>query len=225
MLVTRLLQELKKKEARFIIATLFITIAVAALSARFKLTWRSGFVLAFGVYGLLAWFAVAQKDTFLKRLLIFGITAGFTELLADCWLVKGTGTLVYTEGEPMIACSPLYMPFAWAVILVQIGYLGWLISNKEKMWIQILTSAIIGLAVIPLFEHWAKNAGWWYYRNCNMVGNTPWYIILGEGIICSILPVFFKRMNGKNYAFQLLPGFIEGVWIWLAYFVALAITG
>ncbi len=225
MLVPRLLQKLKKKEAIFIIITLIITVGVAAISARFKLTWRSGFILSFGMYGVLIWFAVAQKDTFLKRLLVFGITAGFVELLADCWLVKTTGTLIYATGEPMIACSPLYMPFAWAVILIQIGYLGWLISNTEKIWVSIVASTIIGFAVIPLFEHWAKNASWWYYVNCKMIFNTPWYIILGEGMICSMLPVFFKAMHKRNYAFQLLPGVIEGLWIWLAYFIALKITG
>jgi hypothetical protein len=133
MFLKSLPQKLKKKETRFVIVTLIITVAVAAISARFHLTWRSGFCLAAGMYMLLGWFAFSQKDFFLKRLLVFGVAAGVVELLADCWLVKNTGTLVYPTDEPMVACSPLYMPLAWAVILIQIGYLGWLISNKEKM--------------------------------------------------------------------------------------------
>jgi len=225
MLTTRLLQNLHKKEVKFVITTLIITVAVAAISAHFKLTWRSGFALAFGMYGILTWFANKQKDDFLKRLLVFGLIAGIVELLADCWLVQHTGTLVYATGEPMIACSPLYMPLAWAVILIQIGYLGWLISSKEKMWVSMIASTIIGFAVIPLFEHWAKNAGWWYYQNCKMIGNTPWYIILGEGLICSFLPLFFTYIHRKNYAYQVLLGIIEGLWIWLSYFIVFSITG
>ena len=224
MFLTTLQQKLNKKEVRFVIATLITTVAVAATSAYFHLTWRSGFVLAVGMYVLLTWFAFRQNDLFLKRLLIFGIAAGFVELLADCWLVKNTGTLVYPMDEPMIACSPLYMPFAWAVILIQIGYLGWLVSNKEKMWVSMLCSTLIGFAVIPLFEHWAKNAGWWYYQNCKMIFNTPWYIILAEGLICSFLPFFYKHIYRKNYSAQLILGIIEGLWIWASYFIAFHIT-
>ena len=216
-------EELKRKEVRFVITTLILTVAIAAISAYFTLTWRSGFALAFGMYALLLWFAYKQNDIFLKRLLVFGIAAGFVELLADCWLVKHTGTLVYPSDEPMIACSPLYMPFAWAVILIQIGYLGWLVSNKEKMWVSMLISTLIGFAVIPLFEHWAKNAGWWYYQNCKMIGNTPWYIILAEGLICSFLPFFYYHIHRKNYTSQLLLGIIEGLWIWASYFIAFQI--
>ena len=224
MFLQSLPQKLKKKETRFIIATLAITVAVAAISAQFHLTWRSGFCLAGGMYVALGWFAFRQKDLFLKRLLLFGLAAGLVELLADCWLVKSTGTLVYPTDEPMVACSPLYMPLAWAVILIQIGYLGWLISNKEKMWISMLCSIVIGFAVIPLFEHWAKNAGWWYYQNCKMIGNTPWYIILAEGLICSLLPLFYKYIYERNYGWQLILGVSEGLWIWLSYFIAFHIT-
>jgi hypothetical protein len=225
MLTTRLLQKLNKTEVKFVIATLVITVAVAGISAHYALTWRSGFVLAFGIYGILALFAFRRNDTFLKKLLLFGIAAGLVELMADCWLVKNINTLVYPLNEPMIFCSPLYMPFAWAVILVQIGYLGWLISNKEKMWVSMMLSTLIGFAVIPLFEHWAKNAGWWYYQNCKMIFNTPWYIILGEGIICCFLPLFFKYIHNKNYTLQIPLGLIEGFWIWASYFIAFHITG
>ena len=224
MFLKSLPQKLKKKETRFVIATLITTVAVAAISAYFHLTWRSGFCLAVGMYIALGWFAFRQNDLFLKRLLLFGIAAGTVELLADCWLVKSTSTLVYPTDEPMVACSPLYMPFAWAVILIQIGYLGWLISNKEKMWISMLCTTIIGFAVIPLFEHWAKNAGWWYYQNCKMIGNTPWYIILAEGLICSLLPLFYKHIYKRNYGWQLILGIIEGFWIWGSYFIAFHVT-
>lgn len=216
---TKMLQKLNQKEVWFVIATLSVTIGVAALSAAFHWGWRSGFALSFGMYGLLALFAITQRDRFLKRLLLFGIAAGFIELFADCWLVKSTGTLLYPNQEPMIACSPLYMPFAWAVILIQVGYLGWLISREEKLAVSILATAVIGLAVIPMFEHWAKKAGWWYYVNCKMIFNTPWYIIIGEGLLCSVLPLFFSLIHRKNYPFQILTGFAEGAWIWVSYLI------
>lgn len=225
MLRHRVFQNLQKKEAKFVLFTLFLTVGIAALSAAFELGWKSAFSLAFGIYILLTWFAFKQKDQFLKKLLVFGIAAGFVELLADCWLVNSTGTLIYFDGEPMIACSPLYMPFAWAVLLIQIGYLGWLISRKEKMWVSIIATTLIGFAVIPLFEHWAKNANWWYYTNTEMILNTPWYIILAEGLICSVLPFFFVHIHQKDYKWQLPLGMIEGLWIWVSYFIAFKLIG
>lgn len=223
MLLNKLLKKWKIKEVRFVIITLVLTVFIAAISSQFHLGWKSGFVLAFGMYGLLAWFAYKQNDRFLKRLLVFGIAAGFTELLADCWLVKNTGTLIYASGEPMIACSPFYMPFAWAVLLIQIGYLGWLISQEEKMWVSIIATTLIGFAVIPLFEHWAKDAGWWYYVNSPMIGNTPWYIILAEGLICSFMPLLFQHIHRRHYVFQVPLGIIQGIWIWVSYFIAFSI--
>jgi hypothetical protein len=225
MLHKRIVQKIQKKEVKFVLFTLVVTVGTAAFSAAFKLGWISAFALAFGMYFLLAWFAFKQKDLFLKKLLVFGIAAGFIELLADCWLVRSTGTLIYVPGEPMIACSPLYMPFAWAVLLIQIGYLAWLIAREEKMWVSIIAATLIGFAVIPLFEHWAKNAEWWYYINTKMIFNTPWYIILAEGLICSFLPFFFVHIHQKNYRWQLGLGVIEGLWIWGSYFIAFSLVG
>lgn len=220
MLYNRLLQKLKIKEVRFVIITLGLTVLIAALSANFRLGWGSGFVLAIGMYCVLAWFAFKQNDLFLKKLLVFGIAAGVVELLADCWLIQKTATLIYATNEPMIACSPLYMPFAWAVLLIQIGYLGWLISREEKMWVSIIATTFIGFAVIPLFEHWAKDAGWWHYVNCRMIFNTPWYIILAEGMICSFMPFFFSHIHLKKFTMQLPLGILQGLWIWVSYFIA-----
>jgi len=213
-------KKVNRKEVKFVITTLVITMLVGALSSYFKLGPRSAFFLAFGIYGMLAWYAFKQNDRFLKRLLVFGLVAGIGELLADCWLVQNTRTLFYPTDEPMIACSPLYMPLAWAVVLIQVGYLGWLLSQKEKLWVSILATTIIGFVFIPLFEHWAKGAGWWYYNNCKMIGNTPWYIILAEGMICSVLPLFFRHIHQRNYVWQIPLGLIQGLWIWLSYYIA-----
>lgn len=216
-------EHINKKEVRFVLMTLAITVGVGFISDRFALGWPSAFALSFGMFGLLSWFAIKQKDPFLKRLLVFGIAAGLIELFADCWLVQKTGTLIYANDEPMIACSPLYMPFAWAVILIQVGYLGWLISNKLPMWLSIICTAIIGFLVIPAFEHFAKDAGWWYYTNCRMIFNTPYYIILGEGLICAFMPLLFKFIAHKNYGLALIMGIFEGFWIWIAYYISISI--
>lgn len=212
-------------EAKFMFVTIAITLTVAALSSYFHAGWMSAAALAFGMYAILAIFSVRTRDRFLQKLLAFGLMAGIVELAADCWLVESTGTLMYAGGEPMIFCSPLYMPFAWAVVLVQVGYLGFLISGHKPMWQSILATMVIGLLFIPLFEHWANGAGWWVYHNTPMIGDTPWYIILGEGLICMVLPLLFVYEVQKSYLKALLFGALHGLWIWLAYFISYTLIG
>ena len=211
---------IRKIEFWFMLATLAIVLAVGFISDLFSLGWKSGWALAVGMYFIILVFAFITSDNFLKKLLIFGLTAGIVELLADAWLVHFTGTLVYTRGEPMIALSPQYMPFAWAVILIQVGYIGWLIGGIEKISVTILITAVLGFAVIPLFEFWAKGAGWWYYRNTPLfMETTPYFIAFGEALLCAVLPLFFKIIIKRGVLFAILFGVLEGLWIWVAYFL------
>src|SRR5512140_2131476 len=60
-----------------------------------------------------------------RELLSMGLVAGFVELLADYFLVHWTrsGQLVYTtHGDVVLLASPIYMPFAWACVIVEFGY-------------------------------------------------------------------------------------------------------
>lgn len=212
-------------ESKFMFVTIAITLTVAALSSYFHAGWMSAAALAFGMYALLGLFGVLMRDKFLLKLLVFGLLAGIVELAADCWLVESTGTLLYAGGEPMIFCSPVYMPFAWAVVIVQVGYLGFLISGHRPMWQSMLATLVLGLLFIPLFEHWANGAGWWVYQNTPMIGDTPWYIILGEGLICMVLPLLFVYEVQKSYLRAVIFGILHGLWIWLAYFVSYNLVG
>lgn len=212
-------------EAKFIFATILLTLTVAGISSATDAGWISAFALAIGMYTIIGGFAYFTNDKFLYRLLLFGIIAGAVELFADCWLVQSTMTLVYPQDEPMIACSPLYMPFAWSVILIQVGYLGWLISGHKSLGFSMLATTILGLLFIPLFEHWAFGAEWWFYRDTPMIFNTPYYIILAEGLICMVLPIFFKVQAHKKFGIAVLFGILQGFWIWAAYYIAFIIVG
>lgn len=212
-------------EAKFIFASILVTLTVAAISSATDAGWISAFILAIGMYVIIGGFAHLTKDKFLYKLLLFGIIAGAVELFADCWLVNSTMTLVYPQDEPTIACSPLYMPFAWAVVLVQVGYLGWLISGHKSLGVSMLATMILGLLFIPLFEHWAFGAEWWYYRDTPMIFNTPYYIIVAEGLICMVLPFFFKVQSHKKFSLAALFGIVQGFWIWAAYYISFMIVG
>lgn len=209
----------RKVEFWFMLSTLVVVLMVGMISAHYKLGWKSAWVLSIGMYLIIGAFAFIRNDVFIKKILVFSLAAGTTELLADCWLVSSTKTLIYAANEPMIACSPVYMPFSWAVILTQVGYLGWLVAGKEKLLIATIITGIIGGAVIPLFEHWAKGAKWWYYDYSKMIGNTPYFIALGEVLICAALPFCFVNIFKNKIWLALILGVLEGEWIWVSYFI------
>lgn len=220
-----MLRDRLSREAAFVFATIVVTLLIAWLSSTFALGWRSAFALSVGMYAVLWTFSYVTGDDFLPRLLLFGLAAGIVELAADCWLVRSTMSLVYPNAEPMVACSPLYMPVAWAVVLTQVGYLGWLISRKERMVEAVILTFVIGVFFIPLFEHFANGAGWWYYRNVPMLGNTPLYIILGEGLICMGLPAFFAFEAHRSVGKAVGLGVVQGAWIFVAYVIAYSLLG
>lgn len=212
-------------EAKFIFGTIILTLAIAAICSYTDAGWESAFGLAAGMYAVISCYAFFAGDKFLYRLLLFGILAGSIELFADCWLVQFTDTLVYPLQEPSIACSPLYMPFAWAVVLIQVGYLGWLIAGHKPLWFSMVATTVLGLLFIPLFEHFANGAGWWYYHNTPMIFDTPYYIVFAEGLICMTLPIFFKIQSHKKYGIAALFGIAQGFWIWAAYRIAFMMIG
>lgn len=209
----------KKRETMFVIASMVITLAIALFAAYFNWGYKSAFALAIGMYSILTLFAFVTSDVYLKKLLLLGLIAGIVELIADKWLVHDITSLVYPPNEPKIWCSPNYMPFAWAVVLVQVGYLGRIISKRDTVGSEMLLCFVIGVGFIPVFEQCAYYADWWYYNPCKMLFNTPWYIIVSEGFICSLLPLMFSYLNERNWVFTLLMGVIEGVWIFVSYFL------
>ena len=173
------------------------------------------------------WFvyAVRAKNAMLWNWLVLALVAGWTELAADWWLVTQTKTLVYVEG-PKVVVSPIYMPFAWMLVLVQIGLVGqWLRTRMALPVAAVVTGLIAGLN-IPLYESLAKFADWWYYQDTPMILNAPWYIILGEFLIGLPLVYLGLRLGQRvRLGLAALLGVLEGLVIWGAYWVAVALVG
>jgi uncharacterized protein with NAD-binding domain and iron-sulfur cluster len=213
-------------EAGFILTSMIVTIGFAALDALYDWGPVTAFMLSIGMYSTLLIYAIRRQDRFLRKLLLFGILAGIVELSADNWLVNGIHSLIYPPGEPFLWASPAYMPFAWAVVLVQVGYLGYLISKKRTALTTFILTFIIGLLFIPAFEYMAKYADWWQYvSSAKMILETPYYIILGEGLICAVLPFIYTKAWKLKWWFSILAGILMGVWIFLSYFISYFIIG
>ncbi|HVZ55326.1 MAG TPA: FAD-dependent oxidoreductase [Chitinophagaceae bacterium] len=214
------------KEAIFVIGTMVMTLGFTYLAARFNWGPVSAFVLAFGMFAWLSSYALAEQDYFLGRLLVFGLTAGIVELAADHWLVDGIHGLVYPHAEFRLWSSPLYMPFAWAVVLIQVGYFGFLFSRRHGLWASYLFTFLLGMCFIPLFEWLARYASWWHYhKSLPGVARTPYFIILGEGLICMVLPAIYNKAWKRTHLDPVINGALFGIWIFLSYFIAYQLLG
>ena len=139
----------------------------------------------------------------LSRLFHLGLVAGLFELVVDWWLVNGVsqGRLDYL-GKPdvMLLASPIWMPVAWACVIVELGYpairlFGLLRSRINPPRAALIASVVIAVAAgttIGFYEYFAALAGWWKYGEANaMIGSfCALYIPLGEAFMFLVfLPI------------------------------------
>lgn len=170
-------------------------------------------------------YALRLRDGLLGRLLLIGTVAGVVELLADRWLVDVTHTLVYASGEPMLLRSPLYMPMAWAGVIVPVGYVGWLAARRTGLALGSALCGLFGALYVPIYETLAFYAGWWRYVDTPMLGRAPWYIAIGEGLVALALPGVLRLVQARPLGWSVVGGALVGGWIWAAYAFAYMIVG
>jgi hypothetical protein len=210
---------------RFVVITLCFVLGWNFLSSFVGYGWPTAAIISFGMALIFVWYVWRRNEFLLGRILLFALATGWTELLADRWLVETTGTLFYLPGGPFVWRSPLYMPFAWTVVVTQLGYIGWWMGKRWGIPVASLLTALIGAVNIPLYEQWARNANWWYYRNTPMLGNTPWYIIGGEFLIALSLPAAISQFEKKHWSVSICAGIGQGLWVWISYGLAFRLLG
>jgi hypothetical protein len=189
-----------------------LLLALNVVSAHYGLGWKAVtgnvavILLLDGIY------IFSSRDTQLGQWLLLGLAAGWVELCTDWWLVR-TGTLVYPPAEPMIWASPAYMPFAWAVILVQIGAVGaWLKQRYGLVQATVLTACISGIN-IPIYEHLAKDAHFWFYQQTPMLFSAPLYVICAEFLLALPLVWMAGVTTKVRPVLSLAVGAVEGLWM------------
>ncbi|MEW6286451.1 MAG: hypothetical protein AB1509_09485 [Chloroflexota bacterium] len=217
--------ESANRRIKFVLFTLALSVAWIFSSSFLGWGWVTAATITLIILSLNLLYIYRYRDLWLGHILLFGLAAGWTELLADRWLVEVTGTLTYAPGGPFVLRSPLYMPFAWANVLVQLACLGWWLSNRFNLPLASLLIGLFGAVNIPLYEQWANGANWWFYGNARMIGNTPWYIIGGEFLIVLTLPALMRLAQKAPAAWSPLLGIAQGLWIWAAYALAYALIG
>lgn len=208
---------LDKTTTRTILITSGVLLGWSWLSAKLELGPVSASIITYGLYIFYWTYAVRMKNPLILRLAIFGTVAGILELATDYYLVDVINSLVYPGNEPMIWSSPAYMPFAWSNVLLQLSFVGVLLTTRFGLVKASIMLCIAGGMYIPTYEHFAKDAGWWYYNNNTpMLFNAPAYVIICEALISLSLPlaVIYSEHNRVRKTFSL--GVAEGVWIFIS---------
>lgn len=214
-----------RKRNIFILGSMAFAVLCLVFNAYFFKGWVSAALWGFGFSIAYIVYAIVTKDALLGRFILFAMCAGWIELLPDHWLVANTNTLLYPSDEPIIDSSPLYMPFSWLTVFIQVGYIGFLLYKKLGLFKASLLVIVIGAITIPLYEHLAIQAGWWSYHDTPMIFNVPWYVIVAEGLLMATVPFFYSRAEKSKWIYIPLLGIIQGMVMWLCCIIAFALVG
>jgi hypothetical protein len=203
-----------------VLATIAINITAVIVFAFLPgSNWRTAFGLNLVDNIILIAHAVRRRDRLMWHLLLFGLIVGFCELPADAWVVRQTGTLDYSPGGgPFIWCSPFWMPLAWQIVAVQLGYLGLRLWEWRGATGLVLTG-LLGGSNIPFYEETARLTHWWEYHNCPMLLHTPYYIIAGEFLIAIVFAILARPLRRQQPMRTILMGFVAGLLIGPAYMI------
>lgn len=213
------------RNIRFILMTMVVVVVINVVSSIFALGLPAAIFSTVVLGGLLFQHAFRHGDKRLLAWLIVGYGAGFTELAADWWLVTQTQSLVYPAGEPQIVVSPMYMPFAWAHVLAQLGMLAHWLGKRFAFPLATLLTALVAGINIPLYEHLAKGAQWWFYQDTPMVFGAPYYIIVGEFLLALPFIWIDRNLDRSSRSRQLLYGIGVGLGIFIAYWISWQLVG
>jgi hypothetical protein len=215
-----------RKDWLFLAAANLLSLVIALVSARFQLGWRSATFAMVIEMLLLGAYCIRHSEPFFVRAFVFGLAAGWVELINDTWLVRRQ-ILVYDPGGPFVIDTPLYMPFTWALIFVtNCAVALWLSGKLKPVWAALAMAAISGL-YIPGFEAIAAKADWWYYQNVPMMfGLAPWFVVLGEALLALPLPAFSRRLaQQSSLGVATALGAVEGLIIFVTTLIALKVVG
>jgi hypothetical protein len=207
--------DLEYARLRTVLAT--VALSVIMVVCLCDKTWSNGWTAAAlnaVNLGIFATHIAYYRDMALARLLLFGLGLGIVELAADALCIRYTHTLDYSVAQtPMLGLSPFWMPTAWMIVAMQIGYLGSLLMRRFGAIPGAALTALLGAVNIPFYEEMAYHAHWWRYENCLRIGHTPIYIIVAEMLIGLMLgPLAVNAMRaGSGWRQAIAAGFLGGL--------------
>ncbi len=162
----------------------------------------------------------------LGRIMFAGLIAGACELFTDASGQQVVHSLIYPAGELTIWASPIYMPLTWMVTLTYLGYFSWRLRALQRWRMAILLCGLVGAIEIPLFEEMSYYGGWWRYAPVHlMVGHTPIYVSLFEGLVIAALPLLFYRVERRPWLQVAVVGVVIGAWTAISALAAWILLG
>ena len=167
-----------------------------------------------------------------------GLVAGLLEILVDWALIHWvpTGKLVYLGRDVVLLGSPIWMPLAWACVIVELGYpavrgyglLRGRMSQASAAWtVSILIGLFAGVTV-GFYEYFAYRANWWQYQPARvMLGDfCAVYIPVGEFFMfLPVIPVMARALaqphrgraamleSGALFALAIAAGYGFAYWL------------
>ncbi|MCK5122392.1 MAG: hypothetical protein KAQ91_10425 [Methylococcales bacterium] len=207
-----------ERRMKFILFTMVFAL-VADLCAWYLHTgWIGAAIITLLLNLMLLFYIIKYRDSLLARLYLFALIVGFGELPTDYLAVAIQQTLVYAADEPFIWKSPFYMPFSWAAVLTQLGYLAWWMIQKWGLGTATLLTGILGAINLPTYEFIAKQAGFWYYQNAWMIffDSTPVYVIVGEFLLTLSIPLIIQQVQKCKLSWIVFWSGIESILIFLS---------
>ena len=201
---------------RFALLTIGIVFVGAVTASLHPWGWWTAALITASGSVLIGGFIAVRRDALLFRFFVVAGVAGWVELLTDWYFVDVEPALVYPPEGPFVVSSPLYMPFAWLMVLWPLGLVGrWM----DRRWG--LAAAMIGVGLIsglniPLYEYLAEHTGWWHYEGVSGIGNAPFFVIVAEALTVAALPLAFRITERKRHLAAIGVGIALGAWIFVA---------
>jgi fluoride ion exporter CrcB/FEX len=181
--------------------------------------WRTGLSLILLDNAILLLYAYVRRDGMIIRLILFGLLVGFLELVADAWIVAFTNSLDYSPGGgPLLWHSPIWMPLAWEIVAVHLGFIGMLLFERWK-FPGLLLAGILGAGCFLFYEEMAFRCEWWRYHNTVMFPgtNTPLAIIIGEFFIAMYIAYFATHTRHHDLRISFKAGACAGATTFISY--------
>jgi hypothetical protein len=165
-----------------------------------------------------------------------GGVAGLLEILVDWALIHWvpTGKLVYLTGNDVVVLgSPLWMPLAWACVIVELSYpalrayglLRQRFGRAAAAIIASVSTSVMAGVTIGFYEYFAYRADWWKYEPARvMIGEfCAVFIPLGEFFMfLPAIPIMARALGkpDRRTAAALESGGLFAVAIAVGYGVA-----
>lgn len=168
---------------------------VAAFYHNFLFAQSTGLSYLYSLIFFAAGCLYALYDSRIRHLMIVGTIAGFLELFGDWFLVHGAGSLRYPGGYPFLLASPAYMPLAWALLVVFLGYLGLRLREEVGPAAASIGPAIFALVAESGFESLASRGGGWTYEAAPLgwIGHAPLFILIAEALMFATVAHWVER--------------------------------